>query len=209
MPGFFADDGKGALRRAIEAFEAGTAAELVIAVRPASDRYAHVPALVGGLAAALTLAFLLYGEPEFGLHWFLVDPLLVGLAAGWLVRHSHALARGLTPRAWRDEAVLRAAKAGFLDHGVMETRAHRRVPVPVADGAGRGGPGRRRGPPRGPARALGSGSRRPAGRRRGGRPRDRAGAAPASPRGAVRRRCRAARTTSTSCPTRCWHEGHV
>ncbi|MCY1007964.1 hypothetical protein OV079_20870 [Nannocystis pusilla] len=123
MAGFFADDGKGALRRAIEAFEAGTAAELVIAVRPASDRYAHVPALVGGLAAALTLAFLLYGEPEFGLHWFLVDPLLVGLAAGWLVRHSHALARGLTPRAWRDEAVLRAAKAGFLDHGVMETRA--------------------------------------------------------------------------------------
>jgi putative membrane protein len=123
MAGFFADDGKGALRRAIEAFEAGTAAELVIAVRPASERYAHVPALVGGLAAALTLAFLLFGEPEFGLLWFLVDPLLVGLAAAWLVRHSHALARLLTPRAWRDEAVLRAAKAGFLDHGVMETRA--------------------------------------------------------------------------------------
>jgi putative membrane protein len=122
MAGFFADDGKGALRRAIEAFEAGTAAELVIAVRPASDRYAHVPALVGGLAAALTLAFLLYGEPEFGLHWFLVDPLLAGLAAGWLVRHSHALARALTPRAWREEAVLRAAKAGYLDHGVAETR---------------------------------------------------------------------------------------
>jgi putative membrane protein len=132
MAGFFADDGKGALRRAIEAFEAGTSAELVIAVRPTSDRYAHVPALVGGLAALATLAFLLYGEPEFGLHWFLVDPLLVGLAAAWLVRHSHALARVLTPRAWRDEAVLRAAKAGFLDHGVMETRARTGVFVYVS-----------------------------------------------------------------------------
>jgi putative membrane protein len=122
MAGFFADDGKGALRRAIVAFEERTAAELVIAVRPTSDRYAHVPALVGGLTAALTLAFLLYGEPEFGLHWFLVDPLLAGLAAAWLVRHSHALARWMTPRAWREEAVLRAAKASYLDHGVAETR---------------------------------------------------------------------------------------
>lgn len=118
---FFADDGKGALRRAIQAFEAESAAELVIAVRPMSDRYTHVPALVGGIAAALTLAFLLFGEPEFGLQWFLVDPLVVGLAAAWLSRHSHLLARVLTPRRWRDESVLRAARAGFVEHGVSET----------------------------------------------------------------------------------------
>lgn len=123
MARFFAGDGKAALVRAIEAFEARTAAELVIAVRPRSDRWAHVPGLIGGLAAALTLAFLLYGEPEFGLHWFLIDPLVVGLLAAWASRESAWLVRLLTPRGWRDEAVLRAARASFVEHGVTETRA--------------------------------------------------------------------------------------
>lgn len=132
MVKFFADDGKGALRRAIQAFEARSAAELVIAVRPASDRYAHAPALVGGLVAALTLAFLLYGEPAFGLHWFLVDPLLAGLAAGFLSRRSPLLARVLTPRAWRDEAVQRAARASLVDHGVTETSGRTGVFVYVS-----------------------------------------------------------------------------
>ena len=121
MVRFFADDGKAALRRAIEAFEARSAAELVITVRPVSDRYAHAPALVGALAAALTLAFLLYGEPEFGLHWFLVDPVIVGLVTGWLARNSSLAARLLTPRRWQDEAVQRAARASMVEHGVSET----------------------------------------------------------------------------------------
>lgn len=120
---FFATDGKAALRRAIAAFEANTAAELAIAVRPASDRHAHVPALVGALVAALALVFLLYGEPHFRLHWFVLDPLLLGGLAAWLSRRNHTLVRLLTPRALRREVVLRAARAAFVELGVADTRA--------------------------------------------------------------------------------------
>lgn len=132
MRGFMDDDGKAALARAIGEFEAHTAAELVVAVRPRSDRYSHVPALVGGLFAALTLAFLLYGEPEFGLHWFLIDPLVVGLVAALLSRRSRALVRWLTPRRLLDEVVLRAARASFVEHGVSETRGRTGVFVYVS-----------------------------------------------------------------------------
>ncbi|HEY8375720.1 MAG TPA: hypothetical protein VIK91_04485, partial [Nannocystis sp.] len=132
MVKFFADDGKGALRRAIEAFEAKSAAELVIAVRPASARWAHAPVLVGAAAAMLTLAFMLYGEPAFGIPWFLIDPLLAGIVVGWLARRSELLARVLTPRAWREEAVQRAARASFLDHGVHETRGRTGVFVYIS-----------------------------------------------------------------------------
>lgn len=132
MAGFFADDGKAALKRAIEAFEAGTSAELVIAVRPRSDRYAHAPAAVGALVGLASLAFLLYGEPSFGLHWFLVDPALVGLLAAWLARDSAAAARLLTPASWRREAVERAARASFVEHGVSETSGRTGVFVYVS-----------------------------------------------------------------------------
>lgn len=121
MARFFAGDGKAALRRAIEAFEARTSAELVIAVRPRSDRHAHAPAAVGALAGLATLTFLLYGEPTFALHWFILDPAIVGVLAAWLVRDSEIVARALTPSSWRREAVERAARASFVDHGVSET----------------------------------------------------------------------------------------
>jgi putative membrane protein len=130
--GFFDGDGKEALGRAIVEFEANTAAELVVAVRPRSDAYAHVPALVGGLLAALTLAFLLYGEPEFGLHWFLIDPLVVGLVGALLSRRSRTIVRWLTPRRLLDEVVLRAARASFVEHGVAETSGRTGVFVYVS-----------------------------------------------------------------------------
>lgn len=132
MKGFFAGDGKAALSRAIRDFEARTAAELVIAVRPRSDRYAHAPALAAGLAATAALAFLLYGEPEFALHWFLIDPLIVGLLVAWALRDSAWLARALTPRRARTEAVQRAARASFVEHGVMDTRGRTGVFVYVS-----------------------------------------------------------------------------
>lgn len=132
MARFFAGDGKAALRRAIEAFEAGSSAELVIVVRPRSERYAHAPLIVGALAGLAGLAFLLYGEPAFRLHWFLVDPVLVAAIVAWLVRDSQAAARLLTPARWRREAVERAARACFVEHGVGETRGRTGVLVYVS-----------------------------------------------------------------------------
>jgi putative membrane protein len=119
---FLAGDGKAALTRAIAAFEAETSAELVVVVEARAGHYLHVGALFGALGALACLAFLLYGEPSFSLHWFLVDPLLVGLVTAYLGSSWPALERALTPLARREAWVLRAARAAFVARAVADTR---------------------------------------------------------------------------------------
>jgi putative membrane protein len=121
MARFFSGDGKAALTRAVDAFESATSAELVVAVRPRSDAYLHVNILVGVLAALVTTTFLLYGEPEFDLHWFIACPTFVGLAIGWSAGVP-PLQRLLTRRSVREERVTRAARATFVERGVADTR---------------------------------------------------------------------------------------
>ncbi len=122
MARFFSGDGKAALTRSVAAFEQATAAELVIAVRPRSDSYLHVNILVGCLAALAITSFLLYGEPEFDLHWFLVCPAVVGLVLGWAAGIP-PIQRLLTRRSVRDERVTRAARATFVERNVADTRS--------------------------------------------------------------------------------------
>jgi putative membrane protein len=142
MPQFFHGDGKAALTRAVVDFERGTAAELVIAVRPRSGQDPQVGILVGIVCALISTAFLLYSEPEYDLYWFLVVPALVGLAFGaaantagpqWL----------FTSAAARERRVLQAARATFLEKAMADTRGRtgvllfislaERVAVVVAD----------------------------------------------------------------------------
>ena len=142
MANFFQGDGKAALTRAIVAFEAATAVELVIAVRPRSDTYPHVAILAGVVMALATTTFLLYGEPEFDLHWFLVAPLVVGLAAGFAAS-TGGLQWLLTRAATREQGVLRAARATFVEKSMADTRGRtgvllyvslaERVAVMIAD----------------------------------------------------------------------------
>ena len=119
---FLRADGKAALSRAIVAFEARTAAELVIVIEPRAGHYLHVPLAFASLAALAALAFLLYGEPSFALHWFLIDPVVLGLAVGWLASSWGPLERLVTPAALRERWVLRAARAAFVARGVADTR---------------------------------------------------------------------------------------
>lgn len=121
MPKFFRDDGKAALTRAVAAFEAGTSAELVIAVRPRSGDYPQAGILVGTACALVTTGFLLYSEPEYQLWWFLLWPALVGLVFG------HAASRPgpqwlFTSAAVREQRVLQAARATFVEKSVADTR---------------------------------------------------------------------------------------
>jgi putative membrane protein len=81
---FLRADGKAALSRAIVAFEARPPPSSSSSSNPAPATTSTSHSLFGSLAALATLAFLLYGEPSFALHWFLIDPVLVGLAVGWL-----------------------------------------------------------------------------------------------------------------------------
>lgn len=129
---FLAGDGKAALNRAIAAFEAKTAAELVVVVEPRAGHYLHVATLFGVLGALASLTFLLYGEPSFHLHWFVIDPLLVGLLCAYLGSRWPALERALTPPARRDAWVLQAARAAFVARGVADTRGRTGVLCYVA-----------------------------------------------------------------------------
>lgn len=122
MANFFDNDGKRALAGAVPAFERSTAAELVISVRPRSDPYWQVSALVGAVAALAVLAVLLYSEPEFDLPLFLAYPALVGPAFAAAARWP-LIQRILTPAAQRERATLSAARATFVEHGVADTRA--------------------------------------------------------------------------------------
>jgi putative membrane protein len=119
---FLAGDGKAALTRAIAAFEAQTSAELVVVVEARAGHYLHVGVLFGVLGALACLTFLLYGEPSFSLHWFILDPLLVGLLTAYLGSSWPALERALTPLARSEAWVLRAARAAFVARGVADTR---------------------------------------------------------------------------------------
>ena len=105
-------DGKPGPARAVVDFEARTAAELVVVVEPRAGHYLHVGVVFGALAAVLGLAFLLYGEQSFALHWFIVDPVLVGLLAGWLGSGWSPIERALTPARRRAAGVLRAGTPG-------------------------------------------------------------------------------------------------
>jgi len=117
---FLGNDGRAALTQAIADFEAKTAAELVISVRPRSSRYLHLNIELGLLGGTLCLAYLLYGDPAFDLHWFLVLPLALGLFLG-VAASTPALQRLLVGPDLRRAAVLQAARAAFVERGVAET----------------------------------------------------------------------------------------
>jgi putative membrane protein len=121
MAAFFTHDGKVALTKAVAAFESATSAELVISVRPRSDDYLHLNIAVGLLVGVAVLVFLLYGEPEFDLHWFIALPLVIGVLSGWGAGVA-PLQRLLTRRATRDARVLRAARAMFVERSIADTR---------------------------------------------------------------------------------------
>ena len=142
MSKFFSGDGKAALTRAVADFEAATAAELVVAVRPRSGDYPRARILVGVTCALVTTAFLLYSEPEFDLHWFLLWPALIGLAFG-LLASAPRLQWLLTRADAREARVLQAARALFVEKAIADTRGRtgvllyvslaERVAVVVAD----------------------------------------------------------------------------
>lgn len=129
---FLRGDGKAILSRAVVAFEAKTAAELVIVVEPRVGHYAHIPVAAGALTAFAALAFLLYGEPSFALHWFLIDPVLLGAFFGYLAGGWAPLERALSRRSKREAWALRSARAAFVARGVAETSGRTGVLLHVA-----------------------------------------------------------------------------
>ena len=119
---FLDDEARAAFARAIESIEAVSAAEVVVAVRRRSDSYRHANATVGILVAFAGLAAMLFARQTFSLTAILIDPFVVGLAAGALVELLPGVKRVLTPYASRRAHVHRAARATFVERGVHATR---------------------------------------------------------------------------------------
>jgi putative membrane protein len=119
---FLDDEARAAFARAVEAIEAVSAAEVVVAVRRRSYAYRHVNTTIGILVAFAGLAAMLFSSHPFGLVSILIDPFAVGLAAGAIVELLPAVKRVLTPYAQRRMHVHRAARATFLERGVHATR---------------------------------------------------------------------------------------
>lgn len=119
---FLTDEAKRALTDSVRDVEAVTSAELVVAVRARSGSYLHADLTAGILAGLLTLAVLLFSKWEFGLVWFVLDPLLAGLLAGWISSWAPGLRRAFTGRADRRRHVESAARALFVEKRVHNTR---------------------------------------------------------------------------------------
>jgi putative membrane protein len=113
---------RASLHRAVQDLEAGSAAEVVIALRRRSASYLHANVAVGALAALASLAAMLFADHAFALSSILFDPFLAGLIAGAAVELTPGCKRALTPAATRRHAVLRAARATFVERGVHHTR---------------------------------------------------------------------------------------
>jgi putative membrane protein len=118
---FLDDEARRAFEQAIATIERESAIEVVVAVRRKSARYLHANLIVGVLVAFGGLAAMLFADYPFSLFAILVDPFLVGLAAGGLVELLPAVKRLLTPFRFRDRIVHRAARATFVERGVHNT----------------------------------------------------------------------------------------
>ncbi|MES1242534.1 MAG: hypothetical protein ABUT39_13050 [Acidobacteriota bacterium] len=118
---FLTDEAKRALTDSVRDVEAVSSAELVVAVRARSGSYLHADLTAGILAGLFTLAVLLFSDWEFGLVWFVIDPLLAGLLVGWISSWAPGLRRALTSAADRRQHAEAAARALFVEKRVHGT----------------------------------------------------------------------------------------
>lgn len=118
---FLSDAAKQALTEAVQAVEARSSAELVVAVRARSGSYLHADLIAGLLAALASLIGLLFSPWPFELIWFVIDPLLVGLLAGFAASRLPAVRRALTFQRVRRRNVETAARSTFVEKRVHGT----------------------------------------------------------------------------------------
>jgi len=118
---FLDDAARAAFAHAVETVENASAVEVVVAVRRRSAAYRQINVAIGAAVAFAGLAATLFSSHVFGLASILVDPFVLGIAAGALVELVPHAKRVLTPRAARHAQVTRAARATFVERGVHAT----------------------------------------------------------------------------------------
>jgi putative membrane protein len=116
------EEAKDRTRKAIEAIEAKTSAEIVVVMRRASGSYLHADLLFGALSALALLCVFLYHPEPFDFTWFPLEQSAAFVAGAVLSAHVPPLRRALVPRSWRGRNVETAARAAFVEKGVSKKR---------------------------------------------------------------------------------------
>ncbi|HEX4961185.1 MAG TPA: hypothetical protein VF173_10140 [Thermoanaerobaculia bacterium] len=118
---FLTGESKAAFSDAVRTVEQASSAELVVAVRQRSGSSLQVELTVGILVGLAALAVLLYSPSDFGLTWFLVDPVVAGALAALAFSRSPLLHRAFTRRTVRRAQVETAARSAFVERRVHST----------------------------------------------------------------------------------------
>ena len=127
---FGSEAGDRAITAAIKTIEAGSSAEVVVAVREHARRWWVQHAIVGIVAA---LGVLIYAAVFTWDVWaILAFPLVSGVFAFAIVEWVAPLRRALVPSRIRDAHVLDAARATFVSRGVHATTGRTGVLVYLA-----------------------------------------------------------------------------
>lgn len=129
---FFSEDGRRAVRTAVERAESQTSAELVVAVRRWSATYRAADYLAGGLVAFAVLLLLLFHPYEIPVESMPMLVLLGFVLGAFVCSGSWALERALTPSKVMDEAVANAARAVFVDREITRTSGRNGVLIFVS-----------------------------------------------------------------------------
>ncbi|MGE3767374.1 MAG: hypothetical protein AB7L94_34290, partial [Kofleriaceae bacterium] len=82
---FLDEDARKAFKEAVEAIEAASGVEVVVAMRQRSSTYFHANLVVGVIVAFAALAAMLFVDYSFSLTAILFDPFLAGAVAAGLV----------------------------------------------------------------------------------------------------------------------------
>jgi putative membrane protein len=120
------------LSGAVEAAEALSTAEIVVAVLPCSGDYRDVDCLVGAVTALVGVLALLYSPWEHPEWAVLVDAALLFALGAWTSSVFPALRRALTRPGRRLAQVRSAAAAAFYEEQVWTTRARTGVLIYVS-----------------------------------------------------------------------------
>lgn len=129
---FFADEAKRRTTQAIQAVEAQTSAEVVVAVRYRSGSYA-VAAYHCGLAALLVVTLYLLVTPRVvSIEAIALDGLLAFGLGALISANVDVLLRAVTLRKTRQAQVDIAARAAFFDLGISRTKGRNGILIFVS-----------------------------------------------------------------------------
>jgi putative membrane protein len=118
----FDDNFRKALRETVLELEKGSSAEVVVAILPRTQRYLHVPLLMGLAFSVVTLTLLMFLDTEFWyIHIYLdtVAAMLAGIGLIWIFP---GLGRMMVGEKEMQKQVEIRARSMFQKAGIHETR---------------------------------------------------------------------------------------